>query len=90
MYMLINIELQTLISRTKDLGYNIKISTKALNFLCEKGFDKKYGARPLKRSIQKYVEDLLAEEIIKSKLSSDKVVNIDWDGKSDSLKINKV
>ena len=87
---IINIELQTLISRTKDLGYNIKISTKALNFLCEKGFDKKYGARPLKRSIQKYVEDLLAEEIIKSKLSSDKVVNIDWDGKSDSLKINKV
>ena len=87
---IINIELQTLISRTKDLGYNIKISTKALNFLCEKGFDKKYGARPLKRSIQKYVEDLLAEEIIRSKLSSDKVVNIDWDGKSDSLKINKV
>jgi ATP-dependent Clp protease ATP-binding subunit ClpA len=46
----------------------------------------------LKRSIQKYVEDLLAEEIIKSKLSSDTVINIDWDGKSDSLKIldNKV
>jgi ATP-dependent Clp protease ATP-binding subunit ClpC len=89
---IIIIELQTLVDRTKDLGYDIKISTKALNFLCEKGFDKKYGARPLKRSIQKYVEDLLAEEIIKSKLSSDTVINIDWDGKSDSLKIldNKV
>ena len=85
---IINIELQTLINRTKDLGYDIKISTKALNFLCEKGFDKKYGARPLKRSIQKYVEDLLAEEIIKSKLSSDTVINIDWDGKSDCLKIS--
>tara|TARA_B100001094_G_scaffold100373_1_gene96498 strand:- start:6536 stop:9073 length:2538 start_codon:yes stop_codon:yes gene_type:complete len=89
---IINIELQSLVKRTKELGYDIKISTKALNFLCDKGFDKKYGARPLKRSIQKYIEDLLAEEIIKSKLNSDTVINIDWDGKSDFLKIldNKV
>ena len=77
-----------LIKRTKDLGYEIKISAKALNFLCDKGFDKKYGARPLKRSIQKYVEDLLAEEIIKTKLNKGDSINIDWDGKSDSLKIN--
>ena len=85
---IIDIELQTLIKRTKDLGYEIKISAKALNFLCDKGFDKKYGARPLKRSIQKYVEDLLAEEIIKTKLNKGDSINIDWDGKSDSLKIN--
>ena len=86
---IIEIELQTLIKRTNDLGYDIKISSKALNFLCEKGFDKKYGARPLKRSIQKYVEDLLAEEIIKSKLNTGDSINIDWDGKSDNLKIIK-
>ena len=86
---IIDIELQTLIKRTNDLGYDIKISSKALNFLCEKGFDKKYGARPLKRSIQKYVEDLLAEEIIKSKLNTGDSINIDWDGKSDNLKIIK-
>jgi ATP-dependent Clp protease ATP-binding subunit ClpC len=85
---IIDIELQTLIKRTKDLGYEIKISAKALNFLCDKGFDKKYGARPLKRSIQKYVEDLLAKEIIKTKLNKGDSINIDWDGKSDSLKIN--
>jgi ATP-dependent Clp protease ATP-binding subunit ClpC len=85
---IIDIELQTLIKRTKDLGYEIKISAKALNFLCDKGFDKKYGARPLKRSIQKYVEDLLAEEIIKTNLNKGDSINIDWDGKSDSLKIN--
>ena len=82
---IIDIELQTLLKRTKDLGYNVKISSKALNFLCDKGFDKKYGARPLKRAIQKYVEDLLAEEIVKAKLNIGDSIKIDWDGKSDNL-----
>jgi len=54
---IISIELEKLKLRVKDLGYEIKISTKAINFLCEKGYDKKYGARPLKRAIQNYVED---------------------------------
>ena len=85
---IIDIELQTLLKRTKDLGYNVKISSKALNFLCDKGFDKKYGARPLKRAIQKYVEDLLAEEIVKAKLNIGDSIKIDWDGKSDNLSID--
>ena len=85
---IIDIELQTLLKRTKDLGYNVKISSKALNFLCDKGFDKKYGARPLKRAIQKYVEDLLAEEIVKAKLNIGDSIKIDWDGKSDNLTID--
>jgi len=82
---IIKIELQTLLKRMKDIGYDVKISSKALNFLCDKGFDKKYGARPLKRAIQKYVEDLLAEEIVKTKLSIGDAIKIDWDGKSDKL-----
>jgi len=86
---IINIELQTLLKRIKDLGYDVKISSKALNFLCDKGFDKKYGARPLKRAIQKYVEDLLAEEIVKTKLSVGDAIKIDWDGKSDKLTTKK-
>ena len=85
---IIDIELQTLLKRTKDLGYNVKISSKALNFLCDKGFDKKYGARPLKRAIQKYVEDLLAEEIVKAKLNIGDSIKIDWNGKSDNLSID--
>ena len=85
---IIDIELQTLLKRTKDLGYNVKISSKALNFLCDKGFDKKYGARPLKRAIQKYIEDLLAEEIVKAKLNIGDSIKIDWDGKSDNLSID--
>ena len=87
---IINIELEILVKRTKDLGYKIKISKKALNFLCEKGFDKKYGARPLKRAIQKYVEDLLADEIVKTKLNIGDTIIIDWDGKSDNLIIEKI
>ena len=82
---IIKIELDHLIKRTKDAGYEIKVTTKALNFLCEKGFDKKYGARPLKRAIQKYVEDLLAEEIIKTKLKFGDSMKLDWDGKSEEL-----
>jgi len=58
-------------------GYEIKISSKALNFLCDKGFDKKYGARPLKRAIQNYVEDLIAEEIVKSNIKEGNKFKID-------------
>ena len=86
---IIDIELQTLVKRTNELGYKIKISKKALNFLCEKGYDKKYGARPLKRAIQKYVEDLLADQIVKSKLNIGDAIIMDWDGKSDYLTTEK-
>jgi ATP-dependent Clp protease ATP-binding subunit ClpC len=67
---IITIELEKLYARVKDLGYNIQLSDKAKDFIADKGFDKQYGARPLKRAIQKYVEDVLAEEIITSKISS--------------------
>jgi ATP-dependent Clp protease ATP-binding subunit ClpC len=66
--LIIEIELKKLYSRVKDLGYSLKLSDKAKAFIAEKGFDKQFGARPLKRAIQKYVEDSLAEEIITSKI----------------------
>jgi ATP-dependent Clp protease ATP-binding subunit ClpC len=84
---IISIELEKLKSRIKDLGYEIKISTKAVNFLCEKGYDKKYGARPLKRAIQNYIEDLIAEEIVQSKLKKGNNIKIDWNGKSEKLEL---
>lgn len=65
---IIDIEMEKLILRIKDLGYTFTISEKAKDFIAEKGFDKQFGARPLKRAIQKYVEDALAEEIITSKI----------------------
>ena len=87
---IISIELDKLKNRLKDLGYSLKISAKALSFLCEKGFDKKYGARPLKRAIQNHVEDLIAEEIVKSKIKEGSSIKIDHDSKSLKLKIIKL
>lgn len=87
---IISIELDKLKNRLNDLGYSLKISSKALSFLCEKGFDKKYGARPLKRAIQNHVEDLIAEEIVKSKIKEGSSIKIDHDSKSLKLKIIKL
>jgi len=84
---IIDIELVKLISRIKDLGYNLKLTDKAKDYIAEKGFDKQYGARPLNRAIQKYVEDALAEEIINAKIQEGDTITMDLDAKSDELKI---
>lgn len=65
---IIDIELAGLIKRIEVNGYLLKISDEAKRYIAEKGFDAQFGARPLKRAIQKYVEDPLAEEIINAKL----------------------
>jgi ATP-dependent Clp protease ATP-binding subunit ClpC len=57
----------------------IKISDAAKDYIVEKGYDANYGARPLKRAIQKYLEDPMAEEIIKSSLSEGDEIEVDYD-----------
>ena len=84
---IIEIELKHLYGRVDKLGYNIKVTNKAKDFLLEKGWDTQFGARPLKRAIQKYIEDALAEIIIKSKLEQGDVITIDHDTKADEIKI---
>ena len=76
-HQIINIEISKLYQRVKDLGYEVELTEQALDFIADKGFDKQYGARPLKRAIQKYVEDLLAEEIINNKISEGDHIIID-------------
>ena len=71
--------------RVKDLGYNLKLSEKAKDYIADKGFDKQFGARPLKRAIQKYVEDALAEEIITSKIQEGDQIFMDLDETSNEL-----
>jgi ATP-dependent Clp protease ATP-binding subunit ClpC len=85
---IIDIELSQLYERIKGLGYKIIVTEKAKDFICDKGWDAQFGARPLKRAIQKYIEDALAEEIIKTKLVTDDIIHIDFDEDSASIKIS--
>ena len=86
--LIIEIELKKLYARVKELGYNLNLSDTAKAFIAEKGFDKQFGARPLKRAIQKYVEDALAEEIITSKIGSGDEIYMDLDETSQELFVN--
>ncbi len=84
---IIDIELDKLIHRIKDLGYTLTLSEKAKDYIADKGFDKKYGARPLKRAIQKYIEDALAEEIVSAKLTEGDAITMDLNEKTNELTI---
>jgi len=84
---IIEIELEKLYERINELGYKIKLSKKAKDFLCKKGYDKKYGARPLKRTIQKHVEDLIAAEILNSSINDGDTITIDHVSKKSELSI---
>ena len=84
---IIDIELDKLFDRIKDIGYNLNLSGKAKDYIADKGFDKQYGARPLKRAIQKYIEDVLAEEIVNSKLEEGDSIFMDLDEKKEELTI---
>ena len=88
-FKIIDIELSKLYSRIKDLGYEVQLSEKAKNFIAEKGYDKQYGARPLKRAIQKYVEDLLAEEIVSNHIQQGDSIDFDLDTKGETLMIKQ-
>ena len=74
---IIDIEMNSLLARINTLGYTVKISKKAKNFIAEKGFDTKFGARPLKRAVQKYFEDPLSEEIINATIKEGDTIKVD-------------
>ncbi|WP_350289040.1 ATP-dependent Clp protease ATP-binding subunit [uncultured Croceitalea sp.] len=84
---IIDIELDKLFKRIKVIGYDLTLSEKAKDYIANKGFDKQYGARPLKRAIQKYIEDSLAEEIVNSNLNEGDSIFMDLDEKKDELTI---
>jgi ATP-dependent Clp protease ATP-binding subunit ClpC len=85
---IIDIELEKLFGRIGTLGYDLKLSTKAKDYIAEKGFDRQFGARPLNRAIQKYIEDALAEEIITSNVSEGDKIFMDFDEEKKELTIN--
>ena len=86
-HLIIEIELSKLTKRIEDLGYKLVLTKNAIDYIADKGFDKQYGARPLKRAIQKYVEDALAEEIVTSKLKEGDSIFMDLDKDKNELTI---
>jgi ATP-dependent Clp protease ATP-binding subunit ClpC len=86
-FKIIDISLKKLFHRITDLGYQIELTEKAKVFLAEKGYDQQYGARPLNRAIQKYLEDAIAEEILKGDLSEGDVITADYAGEGTELTI---
>lgn len=85
---IIDIELGNLFGRVNGLGFNIKISESAKDYIVEKGYDVNFGARPLKRAIQKYLEDPMAEEIIKSSLTEGDEIEVDYNKEKDEIVVS--
>jgi ATP-dependent Clp protease ATP-binding subunit ClpC len=86
---IIDIALGRLIARITNIGYNISLTDKAKDFLSEKGYDQQYGARPLNRAIQKYVEDPLAEEILKGDVQEGDTIVVDYSGEGEVLSFSR-
>lgn len=84
---IIDIELEMLYERINSLGYQVALSEKAKDFIVERGYDEKFGARPLKRAIQKYIEDPLAEEIINSSLKEGDTIYLDLEDGKEELSV---
>jgi ATP-dependent Clp protease ATP-binding subunit ClpC len=84
---IIDITLGKVFDRIMQLGYQVELTEKAKDFLAEKGYDHQFGARPLNRAIQKYLEDPVAEEILKGEIEEGGIIVADYDGKADHLTI---
>jgi len=87
---IIDIELKYVFKRVEELGYTVELTNQAKEYIVEKGWDVQFGARPLKRAIQKYLEDPLAEEIIKTKLEAGTRIIVDYDKEVDDIRIKIV
>ncbi|KQR68084.1 ATP-dependent Clp protease ATP-binding subunit [Pedobacter sp. Leaf176] len=86
-FQIIDIELKALFGRVHTLGYEIILTENAKEYIADKGFDSNFGARPLKRAIQKYLEDPIAEEILKGELAEGDVLEIDYDKTTELIAI---
>ena len=84
---IIDIELKAIFERVKEIGYNVQLTEKARDFIMEKGWDVQYGARPLKRAIQRHVEDVLSEALLQFTISKGTLITIDLDEEKKETKV---
>ncbi len=87
-FKIIDIELKALFSRIEGLGHPIDLTQKAKEYIAEKGYDSNFGARPLKRAIQKYLEDPIAEEILKGELKTGDTILVDFDEEKTEISVS--
>ena len=78
-------EINKLKERMKEMGYEFKINKPAIEFVAKNGYDKAYGARPLNRAIQKYIEDPIADEILSGNIKEGETINISLDKQNNTL-----
>ena len=89
-FKIIDLELKGLHDRIVELGYKMELTTKAKEFIAEKGYDVQFGARPLKRALQKYIEDEIAELILLTEIKEGDTVLVDFDSEKQqiTMKVN--
>jgi ATP-dependent Clp protease ATP-binding subunit ClpC len=87
LHKIIDLMLIKLKARLVNLGYEVQLTEKAKDFIADKGYDPQYGARPLNRAIQKYLEDLLAEEILKGPLEEGELIEADYEENAEQISL---
>ena len=85
---IVDIPLVEVVARVKEMGYDLTIDETLKEYLVEKGYDEKYGARPLNRAIQKYVEDPIAEKVLENEVNIGDLITISYDSKVEDVKID--
>ena len=86
-FQIIDIELKELFGRLSAMGYQVRLTDAAKDYIADKGFDANFGARPLNRAIQKYLEDPIAEEILKGELQEGDTLEVDFNKESNEITV---
>ena len=84
---IVELEIVKIVERITELGYNLKILKSARTFLSEVGYDEEYGARPLNRAIQKYIEDPISEEILKDNVKEGQYIHISYSKVKEKIEV---
>jgi len=87
---ILDLRMSKMLKRIQDLGFKVSLTESAKNFLADKGFDPDYGARPLQRALQKYLEEPLAEEVLKGNLKEGNELKVDRKEGAEELLITPV
>ena len=82
---IVDIELDELYKRVNNIGYNLEVEDEAKSFIAKKGYDVQYGARPLKRAVQTYIEDALSEVILSGEIQNGDTIKAVYDAEKDTL-----